>query len=710
MLLKDEQMPPTKWALGRITETHEGKDKLVRAVTVKTQNNTYKRPIVKICRLPISDNDIVEEAVEDQTQNSTKQNITTCIATTQVSKLNNQSTRGIKNQSTRGITWTFAFLLLFMKIISGNALQPAYSITKFVNHPGLYFEDMGRLRLVNSDWNIIVYYKLDNYFKELTYLKTHVARLETLCELHSITSPYHRIVCYGMVKQLQHQIKEKDMKNELLVTQANNGLQGSKRIRRGLANFVGVLANQFFGILDEEFAINYREDIKQIEANESYLLKLIKNQTTIAESTLNIFQQTNDSIRKKFLLIDQQLNVLNELLKKNENMSGQVNVTTTLSLLSTHMTLTLMNYQNQQNAILDVILATHAGKIHPLLLTPTQLKQQIQLIRHEIPVSIMLPGSDTPEGLVQLYKVMTSKARIVGDYVIIDILLPLPEREQFQIFNVIPVPTPYNEKYVYIEPSSQFLVTNLQRTLIYQMDDLDHCTPVSEYYFCRQNHPMHNRNSEVSRCEMELLNHAKEISPSCNIKTTKPEIVWIQLKYSNQWIFVLDQKYIINMICNNTVTSLELEGDGILHLEPGCTVKHNSVILSTNDLFKTHLTASFNPITNLSQQMDVWIEQKKSTPGSNFTLFDPDSQIHQIKQDIAYLKDNTDKMDNFEWKQVHHFTVPYVSIILVISLAVVFFLYQMKTRKTLLLHKNKQPLNLEMDALQQMDSLHIEQL
>lgn len=240
------------------------------------------------------------------------------------------------------------------------------------------------------------------------------------------------------------------------------------------------------------------------------------------------------------------------------------------------------------------------------------------------------------------------------------------------------------------------------------MDDLDHCTSVSEYYFCRQNHPMYNRQSKISRCEMELLNHAREISTSCIIKTTKPEIVWIQLKYSNQWIFVLDQKCIINLICNNTVTTLELEGDGILHLEPGCIAKHNSVILTSQDLFKTHLTASFSPITNLSQQMGLWIEQKKSMPsGSNFTIFDPTNEIQQLEQDIGKLKDNTDRMDNFNWKEVHHFTVPYVSIILIIIFAVVLFLYQIRTRRT------KKPSNVELvplDALQKMDSLHIEQL
>lgn len=57
VLLKDEKMPPSKWPLCRVVETHAGKDGLVRVVTLKTQTSVIKRPVVKIAVLPISDNE-----------------------------------------------------------------------------------------------------------------------------------------------------------------------------------------------------------------------------------------------------------------------------------------------------------------------------------------------------------------------------------------------------------------------------------------------------------------------------------------------------------------------------------------------------------------------------------------------------------------------------------------------------------------------------
>lgn len=55
-LLKNENLPPTYWPLGRITAVRPGADKLVRSITIQVDGKTYDRPIQKICVLPTDDN------------------------------------------------------------------------------------------------------------------------------------------------------------------------------------------------------------------------------------------------------------------------------------------------------------------------------------------------------------------------------------------------------------------------------------------------------------------------------------------------------------------------------------------------------------------------------------------------------------------------------------------------------------------------------
>lgn len=53
VLVSDERYPPAKWPLARITQLHPGPDGLTRVVTLRTHNSTFKRPIAKLCVLPI---------------------------------------------------------------------------------------------------------------------------------------------------------------------------------------------------------------------------------------------------------------------------------------------------------------------------------------------------------------------------------------------------------------------------------------------------------------------------------------------------------------------------------------------------------------------------------------------------------------------------------------------------------------------------------
>lgn len=53
VVLKSENFPPSSWALGRICELLPSKDGLVRTVIVETATTRLKRPVQKICILPV---------------------------------------------------------------------------------------------------------------------------------------------------------------------------------------------------------------------------------------------------------------------------------------------------------------------------------------------------------------------------------------------------------------------------------------------------------------------------------------------------------------------------------------------------------------------------------------------------------------------------------------------------------------------------------
>lgn len=66
VIIKDENLPPAQWLMGRVIELIQGKDKLVRSVKIKTESSELMRPVQKICILPVDDAELeTYETIDD---------------------------------------------------------------------------------------------------------------------------------------------------------------------------------------------------------------------------------------------------------------------------------------------------------------------------------------------------------------------------------------------------------------------------------------------------------------------------------------------------------------------------------------------------------------------------------------------------------------------------------------------------------------------
>ena len=52
VVIREENLPPNSWRLGRIERVVAGKDSLVRVADVRTERGVIRRPIVKLVVLP----------------------------------------------------------------------------------------------------------------------------------------------------------------------------------------------------------------------------------------------------------------------------------------------------------------------------------------------------------------------------------------------------------------------------------------------------------------------------------------------------------------------------------------------------------------------------------------------------------------------------------------------------------------------------------
>lgn len=55
VLIKEDNLPPSRWLMGRVLAKHPGTDNITRVITIKVKNSVIKRPTSKVCVLPISE-------------------------------------------------------------------------------------------------------------------------------------------------------------------------------------------------------------------------------------------------------------------------------------------------------------------------------------------------------------------------------------------------------------------------------------------------------------------------------------------------------------------------------------------------------------------------------------------------------------------------------------------------------------------------------
>lgn len=69
VLMKQENLPPLQWNLGRVVQTFPGDDGRVRVVLVRTARGLFKRAITEVCTLPIDVSQKPDE-LENQSSNT----------------------------------------------------------------------------------------------------------------------------------------------------------------------------------------------------------------------------------------------------------------------------------------------------------------------------------------------------------------------------------------------------------------------------------------------------------------------------------------------------------------------------------------------------------------------------------------------------------------------------------------------------------------
>lgn len=672
VLLKEQNMPPLKWPLGRVIETTEGSDKRTRVVTVKTASNLLKRAVHNVCPLPIEapQPEATDQANDDATEepNEGQRN-----ASKPADNMDNHSIRAPRRHLRSNAVLSLMMITTLIFPSLGNMIE----INPFNNYPGIYYENIGELGLIQTNWNLIVYYNLTNYWNELEELDRCIKQITQLCGYLSEDPKYS---CTTISTQFQHQLEVLQYYNNLL---RNN--HEDVRHKRSPFDIIGTIGNKLFGILDAEYATTMEQTIDDIKSNEENLKGLIAKQTSVIESTINIIKKDEVLVNKQFEMIERVINRLLEDYKAAHRQFEQAEFLQLFNSLSLHASLIIISYQRTQNALLELMLDLHHGKVSPLLLTPTQIKRELQLIREYLPASTMIPMQPGGNEYSNLYKQLTARGRIMENKAVFEIKIPLLTNEQFEIYQMIALPIPGDNSQQFIELSARYLGVNLHRDKFLTLSEMDfsQCKEFNNgRYLCQERQPLMTRAMIKDKCEISLFHATLDTIPiNCQVRTYNLTEWWQQLYHKNMWIYWLPTKSTITAVCGTTTNQLTLQGQGLLQSNSDCTLKHNLLTFSTRKQHTNIIRSSYTPSVNMSLHLRRPEQEGNATIQLNYTI-DHQQEIDSLKQTIAAIKLQAETATSVRGHDIHHYSVIYICLGAILCLITYGIFRVIKKRRT----------------------------
>jgi hypothetical protein len=231
-----------------------------------------------------------------------------------------------------------------------------FHVEKFEESPGLFYVNKGSVNLYSTVWKTIIYVKLKEENLEIDSLGAYIGHVDKLCnsmEVRSWTG------CSQFRGSVTGRFRHLESSAGLLTDVTGIG-NGESRWKRGTLNFVGEISKVLFGILDENDAEYYDEQIRQFERNSEDTTELLKQQVYVVKSNLRALNMMPADVAHNGKLVKQGLADIQTFLDSlSSDTAGKLSIFEAKFMIQKHITqvnnaLTLL--QRNIDLLLDSVL------------------------------------------------------------------------------------------------------------------------------------------------------------------------------------------------------------------------------------------------------------------------------------------------------------------------------------------------------------------
>ncbi|XP_059221507.1 uncharacterized protein LOC131996076 [Stomoxys calcitrans] len=284
--------------------------------------------------------------------------------------------------------------------------------------------------------------------------------------------------------------------------------------------------------MDAEDRRAMEENMKTLVDNQHNLKYLVKQQTSVVESTINILRRTTDDVNRNFKSLVDRVNNITETVKEEYFVYRK---STKFFMVAKELQIVVEDNERVQLKMLALLIDINHGKLNPSLITPIQLQEETNKIREHIPDHLKLPGTAENQ-LRSIYKLLKAKATVIENRLVVSVWIPLFGDQVSQIHKMIGVPFEKLGRKMIPVLRSEYIIYNFKMDSYHLIShsELNSCQTFGENeYVCDGGWPWMDANDKS--CETSPLKPFTK--PNCKFDEFTADTFWTKLELDNSWIF-----------------------------------------------------------------------------------------------------------------------------------------------------------------------------
>ncbi|WP_253302427.1 envelope fusion protein [Wolbachia endosymbiont of Psylliodes chrysocephala] len=324
---------------------------------------------------------------------------------------------------------------------------------------------------------------------------------------------------------------------------------------------------------------------------------LINEQITLVENSLDIFNKSSQVLAHNQLKLKSQINKIEHILETAQIQNKQTFESVYIQEVTNQISILYQNIYDLLEKIETAITFSKINVFHNSIIDPKDLINHIKLINNNL-LNNKLPFEPILNNILKFEKIMQIKSYSKNNKIIFIIEIPIVERENYDLYQLFPLPTPKSNLFQMIIPNSKFLILNEQNFMSFDSE----CQEISNQEFiCHESVP--TPVEEDAPCEVSLLRFSKNLT---NCQTIPLDIVDLKIQKirENKWMIISPQNTVAQRICGQDSDNVPLEGTFLLELINKCSVRIGKIVLRSNELPKSEFKIIELPKVNIKNSDD----------------------------------------------------------------------------------------------------------